>query len=265
MGETSVDKALALLEALSAEPRTSVGVRQLAERVGLPHATGHRLLQTLLQRGYVRQEAASTRYLLGTRALELGFAALRGLQLAELGRPFLEHLVARCNETASLSVLEGGDSLFVDRVDSRHPLRLTTEVGSRRPAHVTAAGRVLLAYLPPARLAKVVPENWPPYTEHSVTTRRQLVQRLRDVVSSGFAVDHEEWADGVSCAAAPVFGHEGAALAALSVVGPTARMRVKFEPMVQLVVETAAELSRAMGQPRPQGLEQRLGGGIQAG
>jgi DNA-binding IclR family transcriptional regulator len=110
---------------------------------------------------------------------------------------------------------------------------------------------VLLAHLPPQSLAAAVPEAWPPYTSHSVTTRQALAERLLEIARLGFATDHEEWADGVSCAAAPVFGHDGSALAALSVVGPSTRMSVKFEPLVQLVVETAAELSAAMGQPRP--------------
>jgi DNA-binding IclR family transcriptional regulator len=222
-------------------------VRELAARAGIPRATCHRLLQTLLKHGYVRQDPASQRYMLGIRAIELGFAALRGVRLRDIARPLLEGLVAACNETASLTVLDGPDTAYIDRVDCSHPVRLATEVGSRNPAWTSAAGRTLLAFLDRGRAEALIPMNWAPLTARSVTDRAALMNELEQIAARGYAVDDEEWAEGVSCVAAPIYGHDGQVQAALSVVGATSRVHLKLDALVALVVETAAQISAEMG------------------
>jgi IclR family acetate operon transcriptional repressor len=247
LADTSVDKALLVLRELTSERGDAIGVRELAERVRIPRATCHRLLQALLKHGYVRQDLASQRYTLGIRAIELGFAALRGLRLREVARPFLEQLVGTCNETASLSVLDGAESAYIDRVDCTHPVRLATEVGSRNPAYSSAAGRTLLAYIDRDQAAKLIPDRWTPLTSQSLCTRSALLARLDEISGAGYAIDDEEWGEGVSCVAAPVLAHNGQIQAALSVVGPTSRLHLKFDRLLSLVVATAAEISAAMG------------------
>lgn len=247
MADSSVDKALLLLRGLTAQGAVPLGVRELSERMGIPRATCHRLLRTLLKHGYVRQEATSQRYLLGIRSIESGFAALRGVKLREVARPFLERLVATCNETASLSVLDGAETAYIDRVDSNHPVRLATEVGSRNPAYVSAAGQTLLANIDRIRAVALIPERWTPLTARSLSTRTMLIRRLDEIVTSGCAVDEEEWAEGVSCVAAPVFGHDGQVQAALSVVGPSSRLQLKREPLIAQVISRAADISAEIG------------------
>jgi DNA-binding IclR family transcriptional regulator len=245
VADTSVDKALLLLRELTNERPVPHGVRELAECVGIPRATCHRLLQTLLKHGYVRQE--SQRYLLGIRSIELGFAALRGLKLREVARPFLVRLVAGCNETASLSVLDGAETAYIDRVDCSHPVRLASEVGSRNPAYSSAAGRTLLAHIDRERAAQLIPERWAPLTARSITTREALLAQLEAIAAVGHTVDDEEWAEGVSCVAAPVVGHDGRVQAALSVVGATSRMHLKLDALVGVVTSTADDISAALG------------------
>ena len=250
MADTSVDKALLLLRGLTLERSVGLGVREISERVGIPRTTCHRLLQTLLKHGYVRKEGSSQHYMLGIRSIELGFAALRGIRLRDQARPFLERLVATCNETASLSVLDGAETAYIDRVDCNHPVRLASEVGSRNPAYVSAAGHTLLAHIDRERAISLIPERWSPMTARSLTTRKRLLMRLDEILAAQYAVDDEEWAEGVSCVAAPVLGHDGQVEAALSVVGPTSRMHLKREPLIALVVSSAAEISAAIGHRR---------------
>ena len=148
----SVDRALALLEALAAA-ESPVGVGALAERTGLPQGTAHRLLQGLQPRGYVRHDA-SRKYSVGTAALLLSDAAQRSL--ARSARPYLAELVDASGETANLAVLEGDDVVYVAQVPSPHTLRMFAEVGRHVPTHSTAVGKVLLAGLPRERALSIL-------------------------------------------------------------------------------------------------------------
>ena len=125
----SVDRALALLEALAAAGNP-LGVGEVADLTGLPQGTVHRLLQTLQQRGYVRRDRAR-KYSLGTGAIRLADAAQRAL--ARSARPHLAELVRLSGETANLAVLEGDDVVYVAQIPSPHTLRMFAEVGRHVP------------------------------------------------------------------------------------------------------------------------------------
>jgi IclR family transcriptional regulator, acetate operon repressor len=235
----SVDRALALLEALAAAD-SPIGVSALAERTGLPQGTAHRLLHGLQERGYVRHDA-SRKYSVGTAALLLGDAAQRSL--ARSARPHLAELVDVSGETANLAVLEGDDVVYVAQVPSPHTLRMFAEVGRHVPPHSTAVGKVLLAAMPRERaLAILRRTGLPRRTTTTITSLDDFGRELDRVSQRGWAADEEEQEAGVRCVAVPVGGEgSGPVVAAVSLSGPAERFGGGRDPSL---VETMQRVSR---------------------
>jgi IclR family transcriptional regulator, acetate operon repressor len=236
----SVDRALALLEALAAA-EAPVGVGLLAARTGLPQGTAHRLLQGLQARGYVRHDA-SRKYSVGSAALLLGDAAQRSL--ARSARPYLAELVEASGETANLAVLEGDDVVYVAQVSSPHTLRMFAEVGRHVPPHSTAVGKVLLAALPRDRALSILRRTGlPRRTPSTITSIDAFCLELDRVRERGWAADDEEQEIGVRCVAVPVGGHQSApVVAAVSLSGPAERFGGGRDPRL---VATMQRVSRA--------------------
>ncbi|OLT20941.1 hypothetical protein BJF81_03535 [Ornithinimicrobium sp. CNJ-824] len=218
-GVQSVDRTLAILEALAGHPGT-LGVTEVARATGLPTGTVHRLLAALARRGWVRQDP-DRRYGLGPSALLLGDAASR--ELSVLAAPALRAAVEATGETANLAAFDGERMVYLAQSPSPHTLRIFAEVGRRVPVHSTAVGKVVLAGLPPEEAGRVlatVPLE--ARTPHTLTSAEALEEELERVRGQGYAVDDEEQELGVRCVAVPVDLHGGRM--ALSVSGPTERM-----------------------------------------
>ena len=217
-GVQSVDRALDVLEAL-ADCDGAAGLSEIAARTGLPYGTIHRLLRTLLDRGYVRQEA-DRRYALGGALVRLGGAAER--LVGSWARPYLEQVAALSGETANLAVLEGDFVVYVAQAASQRRLRMFTEVGRRVLPHSTAVGKVLLAYRPDAA-AVLTRTGLPRRTPHTITSLEAMLAELAAVRERGYALDLGEEELGVHCLAVPVFDGDGV-IASMSVSGPAERI-----------------------------------------
>ncbi|MFI5529789.1 IclR family transcriptional regulator [Kitasatospora sp. NPDC051853] len=219
-GVQSVERAFQLLEALA----DSGGIATLSElsgSSGLPMPTIHRLIRTLVQQGYVRQDTAR-RYTLGPRLIRLGETS--GRLLGSWARPYLAELMEATGETANLAVLEGGEVVYVGQVQSRRSMRMFTEVGRRVQPHCTGVGKALLAQLdePEAR-AVLGTQPLQSHTPYTVTDPDELFAQLAHARASGYVVDDQEQEIGVRCIAVAVPG--APTPTALSVSGPEARIR----------------------------------------
>ncbi|NUR90344.1 MAG: IclR family transcriptional regulator [Nonomuraea sp.] len=220
MSVQSVDRALDVLEAL-AEHGGEAGLSEIAARTGLPYGTIHRLLRTLLARGYVRQES-DRRYALGGGLVRLGGIAER--MVAVWAQPYLARMVELSGETANLAVLEGDFIVYVAQVPSPRRLRMFAEVGRRVLPHSTAVGKVLLADRSAAdALALFDRTGMPRRTANTITEPDAMLAELDRVRVQGFALDLGEEELGVHCLAVPV--HDGdRVVAAMSVSGPAERI-----------------------------------------
>jgi IclR family acetate operon transcriptional repressor len=237
----SVDHALRLIACL-AEAERPQGVSDLARALDLPRPTIYRLLGTLLEHQVVVRDDKS--YRLGLRLLELGGKALSAVSLQAVCLPFLTELVERTGETAHFAVLDGEQAGYVAKVDSAHPIRMSSHVGWRGPLHATAVGKVLLAWSPPELLARITSGALTRYTEQTIVDADVLAAEIAKVRRQGFAIDSEELLDGLVCIAAPV--RSGARLVgAASVSGPALRVRQQVKPMAAIVCETAARMGAA--------------------
>jgi IclR family acetate operon transcriptional repressor len=241
MSVRSLERAFELLEHL-ADAGGEMALSELTEASGLPMPTIYRLMQTLVAKGYVRQEP-SKRYALGPRLIRLGDGASR--LLGTWARPVLAGLVDEIGETANMAVLEGDEVVYVAQVPSRHSMRMFTEVGRRVLPHCTGVGKALLAQLPPETARAIVTRTgMPARTEHTFTDPDALMAELARIRTEGYALDDEEQELGVRCVAVAL---DAPAPAALSVSGPSGRMTpetiAKVVPLMRATAERfAAEL-----------------------
>jgi IclR family acetate operon transcriptional repressor len=218
----------------------SMGLSQLAKASGLPLPTIHRLVRTLVDLGYLRQEP-SRHYALGPRLIRLGESSSR--MLSSWARPHLARLVDELGETANLAMLDGDEIVYVAQVPSRHSMRMFTEVGRRVYPHCTAVGKALLANLPDESVQILLRRTgMPRQTEHTITDPEEFARQLAWSAEHGYAIDDGEQEIGVRCVAVAV--PDAPSPLALSVSGPAPRMtEALVERAVPLLVEAGTALS----------------------
>ncbi len=245
----AVDRTLAILETLAAH-RNSVPLSVLAREVGLNVSTVHRLLHTLMGRGFVQQEAESGRYRLGLKIFELGTAALSALDVRQMGRPLLEEIVRTCNESANLVVLDQDEVVYVDQVESSRQVKMIAKIGGRAPVYCTGAGKAILAHLPPADRDRLLEHvTLQRRTARTIVDPEDLRRELAGIARRGYSLDLEEMEEGVRCVAAPVWNSFGRVVAAVSVSGPSSRLTDEYleAKLIPTVRSAALQLSRRLG------------------
>src|SRR5947207_7786499 len=249
----SVDRALDLLEAL-ATAEGEVSITALAARTGLHVSTVHRLLATLLRRGYVRQNPDTSRYYAGAKLATLAEGRSRFGELRLRARPLLRSLTEATRETANLVVLDDLQAVYIETMPSPQVVRPFTAVGNRTPLHATGAGKALLANLPAVRRDALLERlDLRGYTARTIVDRAILRRTLDEVREKGYALDDEEYDEGVRCVAVAVVGAPGreaaagAPVAALSISAPASRLsRQRCAELAPVLRRAAAELAEAL-------------------
>lgn len=213
-----------MLEAFTArEPELALA--EVARRARIDNATAFRMVNTLVMLGYVAKAADGRLFRLSHKVLDLGFNALAHAELRDAARPVLRQLVGTVNEAAALSVLEGGDVVYLERVQAGIArLGVDIRVGSRMPAYCVSPGRAILAFLPRAESRRVLAlRERAKLTPKTVTDLKGLEELLARARKNGYAVMDQETSLGLRALAAPVLDRDGQPMAAVSVVAPAMR------------------------------------------
>jgi IclR family transcriptional regulator, KDG regulon repressor len=251
-GQDSIQlgRALDILEYLAEAPAPR-GLTELSEHVGGPKATVHRLLMTLQQRGYVTQDTHTARYGAGVRCFELGSNWAANLDLRRVAAPHLAELNESTLETVHLAIYDHGDSVYVEKLDCRHPVVAVSRVGRRCPATCVATGRALLAFQDQAEIDEVLSRPLPAYTENSATDPGELRALLAQVRRDGYAANHASYRPGVGGLAAPIRDYRGQVIASVGVCLPEQRFGPdQFPVLLSATVSAAVAISAALGGPR---------------
>ncbi len=248
----TVTHAMRVLEAF--QDQETLGVTELARRLGLHKNNVFRLLATLEQRDYVEQCTESDRYRLGTACLGLGNSFSRTRSLARCARPVLNELAISAGESAHVGVLCGLEVAHLEGQQTDQLVTTRLRVGSILPAHCTALGKVLLASGGSASWEHLDREHLQhgalkEKTPATITDREKFIEHLRAVASQGYALDLEECQVGLACVAAPVQDASGEVVAALSISAPAFRASqdALLEFGVPQVLAAAAKLSSRLG------------------
>ncbi len=221
---SSVGNALKLLEMF--EGNRHVRVAEVGRQLGVARSTAHRLLQVLHTHGFVEQQSDSRAYSAGPALIRMAVSVVGSLDLRTVARPVMTDLVEELGETVHLSVLRGADIFFVESIETSKALRVGGRAGASRPAHATAAGRVLLAELSLEDLLRVLPDaELAGLTPRTLTSRSELVALLQVVQKQGYATSFGESEEEVSSVAVPVHDSRGHVAAALAVAAPPSRLQ----------------------------------------
>ncbi|MCL5045780.1 MAG: IclR family transcriptional regulator [Actinobacteria bacterium] len=215
----AVDRALDVLFCFAGR-RGGLGVTEIAEKTGLYKSTVHRLLGTLEQKGFVRQEEATGKYHLGVRMLELASGYLEDSDLTSVAYPEMRRLRDDIGETVSLYIRDGVERVRVQKVESLQAVRRVVQIGQRAPLYLGASGKVLLAHCEGRARTRIL-DGLP-----SGFDRAGLEEQLSGVAAVGYAISIEEREPGTASVAAPVVDRSGTVVGALCISGPASR----FDP-----------------------------------
>ena len=242
----AVERATRVLDALAAAGG-ELGTNELARACDINASTVSRLLATLAAAGYVEHVAATGRYRLGVRLVQLGQAVLARLDVRERARPLLEALAGRTGETATLSLPSERDAVTADFVPGPASVISVARVGRPSVPHATAVGKAMLAFGPhgfdalgDAPLAR--------YTSATIVDRAALRREVAAVRDRGYATAAGEREADLNALAAPVFDPRGGLSAIVGLQGPASRLdAAALDAAAPAVVEAARALSRALG------------------
>jgi DNA-binding IclR family transcriptional regulator len=216
-------RAFALLEHV-VRARGAVSLQEVTDAAHLPKPTVYRMLGVLEDAGLVAREPEGRRMVAGPRLARLAHDVMRNEALRAPRHAILKRLAEEVGETVNLTMLDRGEVVYLDRVETAWPLRMTLQPGSRVPLHCTASGKLLLALLPTARRRRIVDElALTPFTEHTIVDRRKFDAELAGIRRAGLATDNEEYLAGLVCVAVPVTA-SGRVAACVAVQVPLARM-----------------------------------------
>ena len=230
----------------------SKGIGDLSRELSIPRTTVLRIVRTLEAENFLREDHGGLK--LGGALAALGMKAAGSQDLREAAQPCLQSLTADTNESSHLAVWDDGRSLIAAVANCSHPLSAVSKEGTRAFVHASAGGKILLAYEVGGLLEDVwKKEDRVRLTERSLTTLADLRRELAYVRQVGFALDNEEYHEGVRCLAAPVIDSSGKVCAAVGITASTARFpEARIEQIAARVKQAAAAISRRIGfEPAP--------------
>jgi len=245
---SSILRALEILECFM-DVSTEWTLKNLVDRLDMPTTTVYRQISTLTQRGYLVQDPVRKSYQVGPRLLLLSSTVLSHSDLRRTARPELEKLSAAVKETINLSVLLDREIFYLDKVETFRSVVCNTKVGTRVPAHATSSGKIMLAYMGEETVedyCRHLPEM-PVLTDKTISSPDQLRDELTRARLAGYGVDDGEIEPGLICVGAPILGLDRSVMGAVSIAGPTFRMKNELDMMAREVKNTAWNISRLLG------------------
>lgn len=244
----SVDRTLTLLEVLS-DYSDGLGITEISDLVGLHKSTVHRLISTLIYKGYVVQDKESNKYKITFKLFELGSKKVDKLDLLKISKPYTKMLMESINEVVHLIIREEADIVYIDKVEANNTISMKSRIGNRAPMYCTATGKAMLAFLPKDEILKVWHSSKiAKLTENTITDFITFKKELQAIRENGYAIDNEENEIGVKCVGAPIFNMSGDVVAAISVTGPVTRITDdKIDFISKEVIQCTKLISKDMG------------------
>ena len=248
--EQTVQKALNLLEALvrSGQPRR---LTELARQLGLTKPNVYRLLSTLSTLGYVKKDPLTSLYSPTLKMWEMGSLLVRDVDLVSVAGPRLRRLCDEARESVQLAVFDAGFAVYVDKVDSPHPLKAMTTIGSRLPATAVSTGKALLAWAPSEALDMAF-AHVKRYTPATLMRRKDIEADLAATRERGYSINRGEFRQGVAGIAVPVRDRSAGVVAAIGIWGAEANiLGSRREELAHVAMIAARDVSRDLGYIEP--------------
>ncbi|MBS3787918.1 MAG: IclR family transcriptional regulator [Candidatus Bipolaricaulota bacterium] len=242
----SVDKALSILEFFNSQT-DKLSITQIADKLDTNPSSLYPILHTLEEYDYLHR-SKDKQYSLGMTFVKKGRCVLERLNLSSEARSEIEALRDETQKTVHLGYINENRIVYVDKVESRG-VKLYSSPGKTAPLHATALGKVIMAHISSDQLDELLDNlELTSHTKNTITSRRKLRQELQDIRDRGYAIDDEEFEEGIRCVASPIYRHDGEVNAAISLTGLAAQMSEEgLKEKSSLVKRHAANISRKLG------------------
>jgi DNA-binding IclR family transcriptional regulator len=235
------------LEAVASSPQP-ISVSEVAEQIHTDKSTAYRMLATLVDAGYVLRDENSKRYSLSYKVVTLSRHLLAENEVSRLIRRSLEQVTAITHETLHLAVLDGQETVVVQKVKGTQLVVVDFQIGDRSGLHCTAIGKALLAFQDIRFIEQIIAAGLPKVAPNTITNPDVFRQELQRIRSQGYAIDDHEFADNMRCIAVPIFESGGRVNMGISISGPDTRFTLqKLEELCVPLQEAAWSLSQQLG------------------
>lgn len=244
----SVDRSLGLLELLAQYPN-GISIAELSKASDLHKSTVHRLLNTLLYKGFVKQNPHDNTYKLSLKLFELGSSIVNHNSLRDIASPYLKELRNATGEVVHLVIPEAPYIVYIDKFDSKETIRMHSSIGKRSPMYCTSVGRAILSTYSDQKI-KSIWDRSPveKLTSHTITEFEPFLAMINEVRKNGFAEDNEENELQVRCFGAAIKNYKGEAVGAISISTPIIRLdEARIEQFKALIIEYSKIISRELG------------------
>ncbi|WP_017727565.1 IclR family transcriptional regulator [Halalkalibacterium ligniniphilum] len=243
---SSMRNALRLLKLFTLD-EAELSVSELAKKLEVGLSTAHRLTSTLVHEGFLVKDPLTKNYRLSSSILAMGHTILSQIDLCHFSTPILERLTKETGETSHLSILKENQVIYLQKIDSLHPVHLLSHAGRQNHAHCTSSGQIILAFQSDEEIERVIKMGLIPYTSKTITSPARFKQRLREMKEMGYSLSEEELHYGVSSISAPVKNALGTVVASVSIAGPITRInQQKTDQLIKSVKKAAEEMSKQM-------------------
>jgi IclR family acetate operon transcriptional repressor len=244
----SLTRGLSILETL-AKADSGRTLTDVAQRVGLPPSTTHRLLSTLEKLGYVFQAGDLGLWYVGLQAFTVGAGFLASRDWVAQSHPYMRRLMEQAGETANLAILDGTEAVFIDQVQCHETMRTIVRIGSRVPLHASGVGKAIFATLADEQIDAIFKvKGLPRITDNTITAPETMWASLRVIRQRGFSFDDEEHLVGTRCVASAIYDEHAESLGAISVAGPVSRLSdARIRQLGPVVAHVAEEITRKLG------------------
>lgn len=241
--DTTTQKGFRILELLATSdaPR---GISELSRETSLTKSNLQRILATLCDLGYAEKDEGSNRYYATLRLWEMGIPVLLRNRIVRAARASLKSLRAASGETSVLCIRECDEVIYLDKIESESPIRLSCAVGTRLPLYSVASGRVIAAYLPEAERLDIVGA----YNRSGTDHKYDMNERLAQIRKRGYDTSESGYRAGINSIAAPIFGEGGTVSAAIAISGPEERLTPEgLLALLPMLMDEASKISSALG------------------
>jgi IclR family transcriptional regulator, KDG regulon repressor len=245
---SSTEKALKIL--LSFTPHnTELGTLELSKLLGIHKSTVSRMLHLLTDYGFLQQNSDTRKYKLGRAAAEIGNAVVKSLSnsIVNISLPYLNKLCQIVGESVALEMLSNTDVILACHVEGQHHIRFSFKLGEQVPTNVAAGAKSILAFSDPNVVTQCLKRKFLKFNSNTIVSKSKYRQVLDEVRKAGVSYDKGERYEDTLAVATPVFNHEGKAIAAVVIAGPTFRMTpAVIEEIIIPLKKTAAEISQCL-------------------
>jgi len=243
----SIDRAFDIIESFTfKEPLLSLV--EIADKTGLPLATVHRILNTIMERGYIEKDKKTGRYKLGMEFIRVGGIVVHSIDLVCVATPFLEELAKTTELNVNLSVYDRGKALCLINIESFHKFGYEIKVGQKLPIYAGALSKVIFAHLSDEEIMQIISQDLELFTPETISKKEELLRELTTIKENGYSFSKGELSLGVKAFGHPVFNYENNLIGGIAISGPEFFVKEEKESeLIQDLKKAATLISGELG------------------